>query len=145
MTDDLPPGPWSELLIGHHWPAASSLAVLRAALVQRDAIQAEHDSYADILASIAERTLAEQQGVAADSARARFEAGRNRARSVAERNRIKRESYQSAITATESLRADLTDIAEHGNSAIENIRSSRAPTHTRLPSPTLAGDLPPGP
>lgn len=132
MTDDLPPGPWSELLIGHHWPTASSLAVLHAASAQRDVIQTAHDSYAETLASIAECTLAEQRGVTAERARARFEAGHRRARSVAERNRIKRESYRCAITATESLRDDLTDIAEHGNAAIENIRSSRAPAAAKM-------------
>lgn len=132
MTDDLPPGPWSELLIGHHWPAASSLAVLHAALAQRDVIQAAHDSYAETLGSIAESTLADQRGLTADSARVRFHAGQRHARSVAERNRIKRESYQSAITATESLRADLTDIAERGNAAIEEIRTSRAPASAKV-------------
>lgn len=138
MTDDLPPGPWTELLIGHHWPAASSLAALRAALAQRDAVQAAHDSYAETLASITEVTLAEQQGLAADAARARFQAGQCHARSVAERNRTKRESYQSAIATTEALRDDLTDIAARGNDTIETIRSSHAPTSAKVNAITEA-------
>ena len=77
MSEDLPPGPWSELLVGHHWPAASSLSALQAAVAQRDAVAAAHDGYADTLASIASSTLAPQSGLTADSIRARFEAGRS--------------------------------------------------------------------
>jgi hypothetical protein len=127
MSEDLPPGPWSELLVGHHWPAASSLALLRAAVTQRDAVAAAHDGYADTLASIANSTLAPQSGVTADSIRARFDAGQNHARSVAERNRVKQQSYRSALAIIESLRSDLAGIAAAGNSAIENIRVSQAP------------------
>ena len=126
MSEDLPPGPWSELLVGHHWPAASSLSALQAAVAQRDAVAAAHDGYADTLASIASSTLAPQSGLTADSIRARFEAGQSHARSIAERNRIKGQSYRSALLTVESLRSALATIAETGNTAIETIRSSKA-------------------
>ena len=126
MSEDLPPGPWSELLVGHHWPGASALAALQTAATQRDAVAAAHDGYADTLSSIASSTLAPQSGVTADGIRARFEVGRSHARSVAERNRIKQRSYRSALATVESLRGALATIAETGNTAIETIRSSKA-------------------
>lgn len=132
MTD-LPPGDWSGLLVGHQWPHATSLAVLRSAAVQRSSSGEILDSYADALRSIRLGSLASQEGATADSNRAMFIYGEDHSRNIAGKHRIKVRAYNAAIESVESLRDSLSEIAANGNRAIEEIRESNAPNSVKLP------------
>ena len=124
MTD-LPPGDWSALLVGHQWPGSATLAVLSAAADARSAVMRAHDMHADNLRSVRAEHLDIQEGITAESARELFRAGERRSRAVAAKNMTKHSSYRTGHQAVSQLRADLEDIAEQGNAAIERVIGSR--------------------
>ena len=129
---DLPPGGWSALLVGHQWPAAASLAALRAAAAQRSDGGLELHSYADLIGSITAGSLIHQDGVTAESLRALFSRGEDHARTLAEKQGAKHRSYDSAIRSVEALRADLAELASSGNAAIHEVAESDAPVAAKV-------------
>ena len=129
---DLPSGDWSELLIGHQWPDSAALSILSAAAIERAALGAAYDGYADILNSVRSGTLATQQGVTADNTHHLFRHGEIRARDIAARNLTKQMSYTSAHQWVTDLRDDLEAIAENGNSAIRRILDSDDPAPVKI-------------
>ncbi|TDO10011.1 hypothetical protein EV580_4296 [Mycobacterium sp. BK086] len=129
---DLPPGEWSELLVGHQWPSVASLTTLASAGLNRGTISTEFDSYADVLQSIRTGPLAQQEGVTADDTRDAFQAGETSARAVSEKNGVNQHSYDAAHRSTQYLRTQLSEIAQHGNSAIHDIQQSKDPAPIKL-------------
>lgn len=129
---DLPPGEWSELLVGHQWPGVDSLATLTSAATSRGSISNEFSSYADTLQSIRNETLAHQEGITAEDARHAFQTGETSARAVSERNSAAQTSYDSAHRSTQYLRTQLSEIARDGNAAIEDIQRSKDPLPIKL-------------
>lgn len=126
MTD-LPPGEWSELLVGHQWPSVASLTVLTSAAANRGLISNEFDTYADLLQSVRTGPLGQQEGITADDARDAFSNGETQARAVADRNAANQQSYEAAHRSTQYLRNHLSEIAQQGNSAIQAIQQSKDP------------------
>ena len=129
---DLPSGQWSQLLVGHQWPASATASVLSAAATERAALVSAYDGYADLLRSIHTGTLAAQEGLAAESARQSFRLGETRARDIAARNLAKQTSYASAQQWVNDLQTDLAAIADGGNSAIRRILDSSDPTPQKI-------------
>lgn len=130
---DLPGGHWSPLLIGHQWPGSDSLAALAAAAANRAAAADAHNSYAESLRAIRMGVLADQQGIAADSARHAFQAGEQSARGVVEHNETKRDAYRWAHRYVAELRSALGDIARSGNIEIRQVLDSQ-----RLPADKIS-------
>lgn len=118
---DLPGDPWAALLVGHHWPGSSGLAILSAAAASRQAVGASFHGYADALRSVCDGVLSDQDGETADGVRASFRSGETHARGVAERNTAKREALTRARHCASELRSALTEIADRGGSRIRTI------------------------
>lgn len=131
MTD-LPPGEWSNLVVGHQWPASTSLEVLAVANTNRNDIGQSYESYASQLASIRNGSLAVQVGVAAEHARATFLIGENGARNTSERNVISAAAYSSARDSLLELRSNLREIAHRANEEIHQINLAKHPAQTKL-------------
>lgn len=126
MTD-LPPGQWTELLIGDQWPSSTSLDLLSHSTASRRNSASWFDQYADLLNNIRIWNLSSQEGAAADHIRASFAIGYSDATSVGERNRTKSESYTRAFREVTEFRNALTGLAAEGNEAIDQINKSNAP------------------
>ena len=120
----LPPGPWTPLLIGEHWPDNASLAVLSSAADSRDTLASALDAYSETLRSARFGPLAAQSGVTAEEVHASFLRGETHARELAQKSFCRRNAYIGALGSAEALRAELRDIACRGNAAIERVRSS---------------------
>lgn len=129
---DLPGGRWSPLLIGHQWPGSETLAALAASAENRAATAAAHHEYAETLRSIRMGLLADQQGVAAESARRAFQAGEDSARGTVDGNETKRDSYLWAHRHIAELRSILTDIARNGNAEIRLALDSQLPISEKV-------------
>ena len=120
----LPPGPWTPLLIGEHWPDHASLAVLSSAAESRGVLAQAFDAYSDTMRSARFGPLAGQSGVTAEEVHAAFLRGEDHARELAQKSVCRRNAYTSALHTVEALREKLRDIASRGNAAIERVRSS---------------------
>lgn len=131
MTD-LPPGRWSNLVVGHQWPRQTSLAVIADAEANRHAIGVAYEGYANEIAAIRSRTLANQRGLAADSAQAAFLLGEESSHNASERNLAKASAYSSAHSAVAELRSNLREIAQRVNDDIHQISLSGEPYQTKL-------------
>ncbi|MCB0927025.1 MAG: DUF5631 domain-containing protein [Mycobacterium sp.] len=132
MTD-LPDGEWSPVLVGHQWPAGSSVAALGAAATSRGAIEAGYRVFGDRLQTAIDGPLVEQEGVTADDIRAAFRRGRDDAQRIAESNRVKKEAYGTARDALTALRGQLTEYAGSGNREIEAIRQAKGNNSDKVP------------
>lgn len=132
MTD-LPDGEWSPVLVGHQWPAGSSVAALGAAATSRGAIEAGYRAFGDRLQTAIDGPLVKQEGVTADDIRAAFRRGRDDAQRVAESNRVKKEAYGTARDALTALRGQLTEYAGSGNQEIEAIRQAKGNNSDKVP------------
>lgn len=86
---DLPPGQWTQLLIGDQWPAGPSLDALFANASSRQRMALAFERYADLMLTIKNEALASQEGITADDARVAFDQGISSARQIAELNRAK--------------------------------------------------------
>ncbi|MGV0635223.1 DUF5631 domain-containing protein [Mycolicibacillus trivialis] len=120
----LPPGPFSELLVGAHWPSDNALESIQAAAKNRNQIEVAYTAFADQLQEITLGPLNPQSGETADKLRDIFRLGEGHARSIAESNNLKRDAYLEARSAAISLRESLTAIAATGNQKIRVIQSS---------------------
>ena len=129
---DLPGGQWAPVLVGHQWPGSSALAVLSAAVASRHAVGTSFHSYAEVLRSVSQTVLAEQEGVAADNIRASFRGGEEHARAVAERNAAKREALECAHRRASELRSELTEIADRGSRQIRSIVAGEDPAPAKI-------------
>jgi hypothetical protein len=129
---DFPGGQWSALLVGHQWPNYGSLATVSTAALNRGAIGEQFDNYANILRTVREGALAEQQGVTAEDTKQAFESGELSAHDISEVNTTKKSSYESARNATDGLRSDLRSIAEQGNADIDAIVASKDPAAIKI-------------
>ena len=120
----LPPGPWTPLLIGEHWPESASLAVLASAAESRGTAAQAFDAYSDVLRSARFGPLAAQTGVTAEEVHASFLRGETHARELAQKSICRRNAYTGALGSAEALREELRDIARRGNAEIDRVRSS---------------------
>lgn len=129
---DLPGGQWAHVLVGHQWPSSSAMAVLSAAVASRHAVGASFHSYADVLRSVSQTLLTDQEGVAADNIRASFRGGEEHARAVAERNAAKKEALDCAHRRASELRSALTEIADRGAGQIRSIIAGEDPAPAKI-------------
>lgn len=129
---DLPPGTWTGLLVGHQWPHIASIAAVQSASAQRHRSGDAADSYADMLRSVQWGNLAVQEGMTAESNRARFSRGEETSRKIATKLRLKGHSYDQAASSVESLREALSAIAAAGNAAIDEVMNSSAKAETKV-------------
>lgn len=126
MTD-LPQGAWSDVIVGHQWPSAASLATLSLAVNNRSNNSTQLEKYVNQLASARTGPLASQEGVTAEDARDTFHAGEKHAQELGRQNLEKLHAYVRAQNATSALRAELTSVADDGNAEIASIQSSTEP------------------
>lgn len=124
MTD-LPPGEWSAILVGDQWPDGHDIAVLGLGRDKRAAVRTSYLAFADLLLNTQRGPLAEQAGRTVDDIRHSFIRDENLARGVAALNGVKEDAYRTAYDSMQSLRNDLTAIAEEGNKEIKQVESSQ--------------------
>lgn len=129
---DYPPGQWTPALIGLFWPGGASTEAAAASSRNRGTIEQLFQDYQSQLANVRQGPLAEEQGEAADAARAAFHQGEMHAGDVSEKNGVKKDSYQSVATTLESLRSSLRQVAEDGNKVIDGIIKTKADPATKL-------------
>ncbi|MGI9163520.1 MAG: hypothetical protein ACR2JI_11470 [Mycobacterium sp.] len=129
---DLPGDQWAPVLVGHQWPNSSALAVLSAAVASRHTVGASFHSYADVLRTISQTVLADQEGVTAENIRASFRDGEEHARAVAERNAVKKEALDCAHRRASELRSALTEIADRGSRQIREIIAGEDPAPAKI-------------
>ncbi len=132
LMSDLPGDPWAALLVGHHWPGSSALAILSAAAASRHAVGASFHGYADALRSVADTVLSDQEGHTADGVRTSFRSGETHARGVAERNTAKREALTRAQHCASELRSTLAEMADRGGRQIRTIVGGKEPAPAKV-------------
>lgn len=121
---DLPPGQWTELLLGDHWPDAASLQTLSSASTERHSASTQFERYADTLRAIYGQNLVRQEGYTAEDTRNRFIAGEHHAREVTRTSRVKSQAYKDAHRSMEQLRQQLNELAAEGNQTIDAVIDS---------------------
>lgn len=131
MTD-LPPGPWTALLIGHQWPSVAAVDAMATGSARRKSLAASLDAYGDELRAISQTYLCAQQGVTADDIGAAFQRGEVHSRTLAARNLAKSDALHRARVVVAELRCTLSEIAEHGNRRINAILDSKAPAAEKV-------------
>lgn len=129
---DLPPGRWTPLLIGNHWPDVSSLNTLVASSSNRTMAVELWSDYADLMRSARIGPLAGQDGQAAERIQELFIQGEDSGRRIAQKNATIRMAYESARGAIAELRAALSSIADRGNEQIRQIETSKALDSTKV-------------
>lgn len=122
---DLPPGEFSEILVGQHWPSSPAMTTIRNASANRGSVEDSFTSFSEQLRQIQAGPLANQNGLTADRIRDAFESGGDHAQSIADANRVKKAAYNTAHNVADELRDALTTIAEDGNSKIRSIQNSK--------------------
>ncbi len=122
---DLPPGEYSELLVGQHWPSSTSMTTVRDAMAHRGTTATRFSDLSEQLRLIQSGPIANQSGITADEIREVFNRGERDARAVAANNQTKHAAYLAAHGSAESLRKTLGTIAQEGNSKIEEIQASK--------------------
>lgn len=130
---DLPPGDWSDLLVGAWWPSAQATHNAMASSSNRSSTATAYEDYASQLTTVVSGALADQEGATADSANASFNAGTQHALWIAEHNIAKADAYKVAADSLEGLRSELRTVAELGNSTIKQIQSNSAIVEKVLP------------
>lgn len=126
MTD-LPPGEWSDLLVGHQWPSGSALGLIGNAVSHRGEVEIAYHNYSEQLRSARSGPLASQAGVTADDVRSAFLYGEVHADRIAEKNYTKKTGYSSSCNSANDLRSDLSSIAAEGDAQIKTIQESDKP------------------
>lgn len=129
---DFPPGEWSPLLVGDQWPDAQDVLALQHGKTNRGMVKTGYQNFADILRNAQTGPLADQHGHTADDLRNSFAQGENLARQVAEKNGIKEGAYSTSYDSIQSLRHDLTSLAEEGNKQIKDIQDSKEPVEVKV-------------
>ena len=129
---DLPGDRWAPVLVGHQWPGSSALAILSAAAASRHAVGTSFHSYSDVLRSISQTVLADQEGAAAENLRASFRGGAEHAHAVAERNAAKKEALDGAHRRASELRSALSEIADRGSRQIRSIIAGEEPAPAKI-------------
>lgn len=122
---DLPPGAFSEILVGQHWPSAPAMAAVYDAVANRGGAHTEFSMFAEQLRQIRSGPLADQSGITADRIRDTFDQGAQTAQSIADVNSAKQGAYHAAHSVADDLRDALTTIAEDGNTKIDQIRNAK--------------------
>lgn len=135
---DLPPGRWTPLLIGNHWPGADAVNSLATSSGMRHTAADSWSNYADLMRSARIGPLAGQDGQAAERIHDLFMRGEASARQIAEKNATKHMAYESARSAIAELRSALSSIAARGNAQIDQIEKSNTPTDAKV---ALIADL----
>lgn len=129
---DLPPGEWSEILVGHQWPGEDSLATLEGAELNRTQMGKTFEAYAALIQSVRTGPLAEQEGVTAEDTRDAFRTGEQHAIALADKQHAIKSSYSTARNTASSLRSELSEIAARGNAEIRQIGNSKEPAPAKL-------------
>lgn len=131
MTD-YPAGEWSEILVGHVWPAASNLAILGSASTQFGRTSAQYHHFHDVLDEARHGPLANQEGRTAEDLRSVFLHGEGQAREIAEKNDVKKTACDSSYGSANDLRSELTTIAHRGNDQIALVQNSKEPAMVKI-------------
>ncbi len=128
-----PSGEWSTLIVGHQWPSDMTIAGLNAWVQNRGQIAEAHHNIADLLNAAKTGPLAMQEGKTADHIVQLFDDGEQLARDVARKNRVKKDSYSSALSSVHNLRENLSGIADRYNQEIKQILQSKEPVAVKMP------------
>jgi hypothetical protein len=96
MTADYPPGKYSYLLVGHQWVGGESVLIINNAKANRTTINTNFHNVDNVLQNATTTTLSGQRGMTADDIQEVFRQGAAQARQVAEKNRGKANTYQTA-------------------------------------------------
>ena len=136
MTD-FPPGEWSIILVGDQWPDDQALMALERGKTNRGNIKAGFTHFADMLRNAQTGPLTGQQGYTATDLRNAYHEGENHARRMAEKNRVKENSYQASYDSMLSLQHDLTTLAEEGNKQIKAIQDSKSSVEAKITQITV--------
>lgn len=131
-VSDLPPGEWSHLLVGRHWPASQAVMTTSTATTSRATIAVAHSEYAGLLQSLLTGPLAAQEGITAEGVRAQFTLDEANTRELSDTNTTKSRSYKYANDRTINLRAELSEIATQGNAEIQRIKSSNESESSKI-------------
>lgn len=135
---DLPPGEWSEIIVGLQWVSGATVTILSHAIANRQTIVTQFSELHDTLQKAIETGLAQQEGMTADAIRDAFQQGVDQAFQVAEKNEAYRKALQQAHNDVVVLRYFLTDIAERGNKEINDIKNSKSDMATKVAKITEA-------
>ena len=124
-VEDLPPGEWTEILIGDHWPNHASVAAITSGVDARTKTALDFELYSSLLGKIKSSDLAHQEGVTAEHSRASFALGAINAEQIAHINGVKRDAYQAVQYGVVELRGVLHELASEGNAQIEEVNKSQ--------------------
>lgn len=130
MAVDLPPGIWTAALIGPWWPAPST--GLRAGAQHWSQECAEQQLYSQNLRTQWTAFAACNKGHTADDLITRFQQGEKLHLDLAEKYQTKASAFNSGADAIDYLRSRLSDIANTGNKAINDILASKKPPPEKL-------------
>jgi hypothetical protein len=122
---DYPPGAYSAMLVGAQWVSITSVTALTNAIANRGTIQTNFSQLHDTLQNAVTTTLVGQEGITADAIRDAFRQGADQAAKVAEKNGAYKKALQDALDSVQQLRHKLTDIANDGNSQINDELQSK--------------------
>jgi hypothetical protein len=120
---DLPPGKWSDLLVGAWWPTSGSTDSAVASSTNRATTRDNYDSFEHRLYQTRTGPLADQEGATAQGTKDAFAAGEHQARAIADISDAKSSAFRSAADAIEGLRSELSGTAARGNHRIDQIQS----------------------
>lgn len=131
MTD-YPEGEWSQILVGHVWPSASNLELIANQSINFANTSAEYLHFESQLGRARSGPLANQEGLAAENLQDTFKRGEKDSHDIAEKNELKKISYDSIYTTLSELRSTLSAIARDGNSKIKEVQISKDPEPIKI-------------
>ena len=123
MAVDLPPGKYTAALIGAWWPRPST--TLRTGAVHWRAQQEQQEQYAQDLHRQWTQLASQNEGHTADDLVFRLQQGEKHHLDLAEKYKVKAESFEKGADAIDSLREGLRGIADDYNQRIANIENSK--------------------
>ena len=109
-----------------------SLDATFSAAAAREKVATAYESYSDLLVVIKDRNIAPQEGITAENARGEFERSIINTRHIAEVNRVKSNSYAAVHRTVSEFRNKLRELAEGGNSRINEVNSSQNPLPAKV-------------
>jgi hypothetical protein len=135
MTGDVPPGGvWGQITVGPVWTPQSDLNVIGAAATNRRTTAVAWQHFSDQLWQTLSGPISPdvQKGMTADTIRETFKWSANQAGDVAATNSTISSAHDSAYHWATELNSQLTPIAEHVSSRINEIQTSKTPAPMKL-------------
>jgi hypothetical protein len=133
MQVSFPPGEWSVILVGDKWPTDSTMSSLGAGMAHWDELEASYRDHENQLLQAISGPLSEatQQGITADDIRESYRKGAEHDRQLADRFGVYKNAFSCVHDSMETLRQELTSLAEEGNQEINDIKNSKEPEGTK--------------